>query len=260
MVVNFDYDITVVNVVAANRFLNQAMEMPVYRKHRSRWAVALKNTGKTFYHPGEEQILSDSLHPVLLPRGSDYSWICAEEGECLLIEFDALQTYDRLVSFQVSDSSFFRNAFLKIEKCLRLATPEAGLEARYLLSGLLLQLLRSAEKEYTSKEKQNRLSPAIRYLQEHYYDPAITNDHLAGLCGISTVYFRKSFEAVYGTSPIRYLNRLRTQKAKDLLSSDYGSIAQVAQSVGYASVYHFSKMFKTYTGLSPTQYVKALRK
>lgn len=260
MVVNFDYDITVVNVVAANRLQNRAMEAPVHRKRRPRWAVALKHTGKTLYHPGEDPILSDSLHPVLLPRGSDYSWICVEAGECLLIEFDALQELDRLVSFQVSDSSFIRNGFLKIEKCLRLSTPEARLEARYLLSGLLLQLLRSAEKEYTPKEKQNRLSPAVYYLQAHYFDTTITNDSLAALCGISTVYFRKSFEAVCGVSPIRYLNRLRTQKAKDLLSSDYGSIAQVAQSVGYASVYHFSKMFKTYTGLSPTQYVKTLRK
>ena len=260
MIVNFDYDITVVNVVAANRIQNRAMEVPVHRKHRPRWAVVLKHTGKTVYHPAGEQIPSDNLHPVILPRGSDYSWLCVEEGECLLIEFDALQDCSQVFGFQVSDSSFLRNGFLKIEKCLRLSTPEARLEARYLLSGLLLQLFRSSEREYSSKEKQNRLAPAIRYLQEHYYDPTVTNDRLAALCGISTVHFRKSFEAVYGISPIRYLNRLRTQKAKDLLSSDYGSVAQVAQSVGYASVYHFSKMFKTYTGLSPTQYVKTLRK
>ncbi len=260
MVINSDYDITVVNVMAANRFQNLAMDVPVYRKGRPRWAVALKRTGKTVYNPGENQVLSDSCHPVILPRGSDYSWLCVEAGECLLIEFEAMQDCDRLLSFRVADSSFFRNAFLKVEKCLRLSTPEAKLEARYLVSGLLLQLIRSSEKEYTPKEKQNRLSPAIRYLQERYFDPTITNDRLASLCGISTVYFRKSFEAVYGASPIRYLNNYRTQKAKDLLSSDYGSIAQVAQSVGYSSVYHFSKMFKTYTGLSPTQYVKALRK
>ena len=55
------------------------------------------------------------------------------------------------------------------------------------------------------------------------------------------------------------LHSLRMQRAKDILSSDYDSIAQVAESVGYSSVYHFSKMFRTYTGMSPSQYAKASR-
>ena len=104
------------------------------------------------------------------------------------------------------------------------------------------------------------LSPAVQYIAEHYFLPGITNDTLAKLCGISTVYFRKCFEVVYGLSPIRYLHEFRMQKSKDLLSSDYGSIGQVAESVGYNSVYHFSKMFRLYTGMSPSQYVAATKK
>ena len=77
---------------------------------------------------------------------------------------------------------------------------------------------------------------------------------------MSTVGFRKNFQATYGVSPIRYLHQYRIQKAKDLLSSDYGSITQVAESTGYSSVYHFSKMFSQYTGMSPTEYVKQSKK
>ena len=75
---------------------------------------------------------------------------------------------------------------------------------------------------------------------------------------MSTVYFRKTFMSVYGTSPIKYLNNLRINKAKAILMSDYDSIEQVALSVGYNSIYHFSKKFKLYTGRSPTEYVKNL--
>ena len=83
---------------------------------------------------------------------------------------------------------------------------------------------------------------------------------LAALCGISTVYFRKTFETVFGVSPIRYLHDLRIGKAKAILSGDYDSIRQVAESTGYSSVYHFSKMFKLYTGQSPSTYAKSIRK
>ena len=59
---------------------------------------------------------------------------------------------------------------------------------------------------------------------------------------------------------MKYLHNFRIQKAKAILRSDYESIEQVARSVGYNSIYHFSKMFKEYTGKSPTEYAKQNKK
>lgn len=260
MLVNSDFDITILKVVAANRLYNTPASGTVYRRNRKRWAVALKRSGKTYYTVNGTQVLSDSQHPVILPKGCSYSWRCVEEGECLIIEFDALQAQSHILSFTLTDNSFFINDFLKIQKMLPLSTPEAGLESVYSLYGLLLQLCKTVQKEYIPRDKPQLLRPALDYIAESYYLPDITNDRLAQLCGISTVYFRKCFEAVCGVSPIRYLHDFRIRKAKDLLSSDYGSIGQVAESVGYNGIYHFSKMFKLYTGMSPTEYAKVSRK
>lgn len=260
MLINSDFNITVLKVVAANRLYNTPAIGTVHRRSRKRWAVALKRSGKTYYTVNGRVVVSDSLHPVILPKGCAYSWRCVEEGECLLIEFDAVQEYEDILSFAVTDNSFFINDFLKIQKNLPVFTAEAKLEGVHRLYGLLLQLLKTTPKEYVPREKQQLLRPALEYISENYYLPNITNDRLAELCGISTVYFRKSFEVICGVSPIRYLHNFRIRKAKDLLLSDYGSISQVAESVGYNSLYHFSKMFKVYTGLSPTQYVKESRK
>ena len=82
--------ITVLKVVATNRLYNTPAVGIVQQRNRSRWAVALKTTGRTYYTQSGEKILSDSLHPVILPKGSTYSWQCVEAGECLLIEFEAL--------------------------------------------------------------------------------------------------------------------------------------------------------------------------
>lgn len=248
-----DFDITVQRVVAANRLYNYASENTVHQKNRKRWAVVLKNTGATYYWANDRQILSDKNHPVILPMGCAYSWKCVASGECLLIEFDAPKTNVEPLSFEVADSGFIVREFQAIQRCLASDAPTAALEARYRLYGLLLQLFKTA---YVPREKKDRLQSAMQHILSHYHDPTITNDSLAELCGMSTVYFRKSFEKTYGVSPIRYLHNYRLQKAKDLLRSDYGTIAQVAESTGYASVYHFSKMFKQYTGLSPSQYAQ----
>jgi len=87
--VNSDFEITVFKVVSANRLYNYISESTVRCKGRKRWAVALKSGGATYYTVDGVQILSDRFHPVILPKGSVYSWRCVEAGECLLIEFEA---------------------------------------------------------------------------------------------------------------------------------------------------------------------------
>ena len=252
-----DFDITVLEIRAANRLRNSPVDVATRHPDRSRWAVALKREGRTYYTVCGRDVLCDSLHPVILPKGCSYSWRCTEPGECLIIEFDAPQTRDDIFSFTLPDNAFFIDSFLDIQKNLHVSTPEARLLCRSKLYSLLLLLIQTASKAYVPKAKQLRLQPAVEHITENYFDPSITNDVLAQKCGMSTVYFRKCFEAVYSLSPIRYLHDFRIQRAKDLLASDYGSISQVAESVGYSSVYHFSKMFKSYTGLSPSQYAKS---
>ena len=250
-----DFEITVLKIFSANRLLKSPVGVTVQHPQRQRWALALKKEGRTYYTVGGKQIISDSQHPVLLPKGCSYSWICTEPGECLIVEFDAEQTCKEIIPFFVADNSFLLSGFGEIEQNLHNPAAASKMTCRYRLYSMLLRLMKNGG-DYASSEKQQRLQPAVNFICQHYFLPNITNDQLAQLCRMSTVYFRKTFESVYGLPPIRWLNEFRIQKAKDLLSSDYGTIAQVAESVGYSSVYHFSKMFKQYTTLSPSQYAK----
>jgi Transcriptional regulator containing an amidase domain and an AraC-type DNA-binding HTH domain len=74
---------------------------------------------------------------------------------------------------------------------------------------------------------------------------------------LSPVYISKIFKEETGESPINYLIKIRLEKAKDILQSkDSGSIKNIANQVGYEDVYHFSKLFKKYYGVSPLYYRK----
>ncbi len=252
--VNFVYNLKINKVISANRFKNSAVGVTTYRKNREFWAVVLKKKGKTIYTVNGETIISDSLHPVILPKGCSYSWKCIESGECLIIEFDAEGEENSVASFNINDNSTITNAFSKIEKSLNRQKQYYKLECYNYLYEILLFLAKSQKKEYFNRGKREILNPAFNYICENYFDGNITNTFLASLCGISTVYFRKTFESVYGVSPIKFLHNFRIKKAKDILLSDYESIEQVSLSVGYNSIYHFSKMFKQYTGVSPSEY------
>lgn len=176
-----------------------------------------------------------------------------------MIEFEAVETDRQIIGFELPDISLILHAYHKIERSLSLQKPDCQLQCMHQIYGILLCLARSVKREYISKDKYSILQPAIDYMAENYYDCNIINDQLAQLCGISTVYFRKSFEAAYGISPIKYLHNYRISKAKAMLLSDYGSINQVAESTGYSSIFHFSKMFRQYTGMSPSEFAKVSR-
>lgn len=247
-------------VISANRLLNVPIGVTTNRNNREHWAIVLKVNGKTIYTVNNERVLSDSLHPIILPKGCTYSWKCIEPGECIIIEFDAQSTETTFTSIEIKDNSIIINNFARIEKSLSRKNSYYNLECNYYLYEILIFLLKTIKFEHSHPKKHTALKPAIKYITENYYDSNITNEFLAELCGMSVVYFRKTFETVYGISPIKYLLNFRINKAKSILNSDYNTIEQVALSVGYNNIYHFSKMFKKYVGTNPSEYAKASRK
>ena len=259
MFVNSVINITVTGVAWALRLFDSPVGVTVKRTNRAKWAIALKISGKTIYNVKGKEIVCDSLHPVILPKGSSYSWKCTEPGVCLIIDFDAIEEYDDILKFSITDNTFFINAFSKIERSLTKQDTAHKLECNGILYGILTSLFKTLKDDYIPKDKRKLIQPAVDYMNEHYSNPDITNAELSAICGISTVYFRKTFETVYCVSPMKYLHNLRISKAKNMLLSDCESVKQVSESVGYNSIYHFSKMFKIYVGVSPTEYKKSSR-
>jgi len=252
-------DFTPVQVVSVTRKLKSSVGVTVRNRRRKYWGIAYKKEGETYYYQNGKQFLSDKNHVLLLPKDGNYAWECKKAGECILVDFEATGAREEIQSIFIGDGGELLTAFSKMERCMSPDNPAGELEAMQQLYGILVILTKAENKKYAPKDKQRRLEPAMDAILAHYSEPDITNESLARLCGMSVVYFRKCFESVYGVSPIRYLHHLRMDKAKGMLLSDYDSITQIAQSVGYGSIYHFSKMFRAYTGVSPSEYAKSSR-
>ena len=94
---------------------------------------------------------------------------------------------------------------------------------------------------------------AAAYLEEHYTDK-FSLDAIASTLYIDKIYLAKCFKQATGDTLLQYHNRLRCEEAKRLLSSTDLPIEEVSSQVGYVTPSHFSRLFRKYTNMSPTQY------
>ena len=252
--------LVVTRVVAVNKILYPA-RTSIYRKDRELWAVSVKVGGVSNYKSGGKSYRSDPDNIVVLPKGSSYTFDIVELGECYMIEFEVLGEHEgaEITSYPIKRKLDFLNSVINAERLWCFKKPAYDLACISVLYGILAKLKERELSAYISSEKYNLIAPALRYLEENYSDTDISNDKLAEISGISSVYFRKTFFSVFNLSPMRYVRMIRIEKAKDMLCGDYSSISTVSSDVGFESVYHFSKTFKKVTGYSPSEYAKIKR-
>ncbi|GIP44528.1 AraC family transcriptional regulator [Paenibacillus sp. J45TS6] len=74
--------------------------------------------------------------------------------------------------------------------------------------------------------------------------------------GISPNYGLEVFQKVYRMSPRKYLSDLKLQEAKILLQQPELSLKEIAHRLGYNNLSHFSRQFKRWTGINPSEYRK----
>lgn len=93
------------------------------------------------------------------------------------------------------------------------------------------------------------------YIEEHYMKEIKLRD-LATVAHVSESYLSVKFKREVGCSFTEYLIQFRVNKAKEMFRNRFTSCKEVALMVGYPDYAQFSKIFKKYTGQSPTEYIQ----
>lgn len=96
------------------------------------------------------------------------------------------------------------------------------------------------------------------YLAEHYREP-VSLASLSEALGVSVSQVKRVFRDQIGQSMVNYLTALRIGQAKRLIQEGRLNFTQIAESVGYDSIYYFSSLFKKQTGMTLTEYSKSLK-
>lgn len=124
-----------------------------------------------------------------------------------------------------------------------------------IITAVIYQLLGAA----CQRQRQRIVSHKYQYIREGIELMENNSDktlaEIAQICGVSEGYFRKLFREYSGENPIDFRQKHRIEKAKQLLLLDTHSIGEIAEELHFSDIYHFSKTFKKFTGISPQKYI-----
>ena len=120
----------------------------------------------------------------------------------------------------------------------------------------MIKILPAAE--FENATSQRRAEPvaiwkARKYIEEHA-DQELSLTKIAKIVNMNANYLSENFKQVTGTNFVEYVARTRFANACDLLRNSNARISEIAFAAGFQSLSQFNRVFKRFSGKSPTQY------
>ena len=215
-----------------------------YFKLNHKWVKREKGDIQV-YRPGERQ---------------EYTYYAKDKPEVFWIHFTGTDCEKLLSDYQINSCHIGENVLFKTlfqEIILELQLKKLGFEAY--IAGDFIKLLvsfnRTMSKEKYSSHTNFALDRLILELNQHY-NSSWSIEKMAEFCNLSPDYLSHLFKKEYRITPVKYLTRIRLDKAKDFLANGNLSISDIAYLVGYSDPLYFSRTFKKAEQISPQQYRK----
>ncbi|MDB5276557.1 MAG: AraC family transcriptional regulator [Ferruginibacter sp.] len=149
-----------------------------------------------------------------------------------------LQLYINSLTPYIGDAAKIEGSLLRI-KLLELLFCLASTDTQML--DLLLNLKKSYRPNITTVVEDNLLNP-------------LSINQLARLCGRSLSSFRRDFISTYNMPPSQWIRERRLRKAKEFLVTTRMTVTDICYTLGFENIAHFSRLFKSEFGHSPSEY------
>ena len=93
----------------------------------------------------------------------------------------------------------------------------------------------------------------VEFIEEHLAEE-ISLTALAELADLSLYHFARAFKQSFGAPPHRYHTARRIDRARNLLQRSALSVTQIGIQIGFRETSSFTRAFRKFTGLTPTEY------
>ncbi len=165
-------------------------------------------------------------------RDEDGELLSLTPEPCVVLSDDDAQVYSRLLPL-IED--------LRVRNALALK--------RHFFSFLSLVSPSVSEKRYAD----GRMGELLEYIEQNIADD-VSLPTLGAHFGMSASTLRRRFERELGMAPVEYINRLRVERAKELICTDEITNEMICEQVGFYDPSHFYKVFKRYAEMTPNEW------
>lgn len=195
---------------------------------------------------------------VYLPKGANYTFTPKQKGLVhALVNFDIYDVYGNLIELSSEPQMLVKNATKgykliidELIKCFMFRNFAGELRSSALVMQLISNMLDDINVKQMGYVGYERIIPAVTYIEQNCNADISTAD-LAEMCDMSESQLRRLFKEYSGSSPVEYRNRLRVEKAYQLLKNNFCNVTEAAESVGFNNIYYFSRLFKSVIGVAP---------
>ena len=239
------------NIMLAVRFMPKTDKWQA--KNRKSHIFGIELGGISVHYFGDKKYTLEKNDILFFNKKDDYSVDVLEKGESLSVHFT---TYEDIET----DSFVIKGGGTPemITLLERLVKENSSVGYDLKMSELFYRLCFLVEqaRKKTYSKKDSRMTLVKDYLDRKYREKDCL-EKASELSGVSRRRFNDLFKNSFGITPNRYIVKLKTEYAKQLLRVAELSVSEVSELCGFSDIYYFSKVFKSEYGISPSDYRKS---
>lgn len=255
-------ELTVTEIITADHITTANWSRPNPYPRPSNGLILLTE-GSIKYYFENETVTANAGDLLLFPKGLNYSGVKLKDEINSFFVVDFFTACDREVYdfplplvLKLNHYDEIKRRFSELVELYKNGGITRKLQCKSKLYELFSNIIYDCVGDDLCGGDIQKFGEITEYIRSNYADMSLAVPSVCKNFYVSESSLRRMFSKNCGMSPVKYINNIRINAAKNMLTYDNIPISDVALKCGFSSLYYFSRLFKRSTGLSPSEYRK----
>ena len=242
----YNFDGLSFQILTIDRFFHKKGIFDV--KARPYAAFSYRVSGKGMFEIGGKRLQSSPGDVLFLPADTPYR-VEYLGGESIVVHFSECNYLEaETVFFEQSETMA-----LRFQQLLEVWNERHSVNQA---KSIVYDILEKMANDQKNAMEHTAFADCVRYIDAHFCDPSLTVKRVCDVGFISASGLQRAFGEHFGISPKQYLNKLRMNRALELLMENALSVKEIAFACGFSDEKYFSRSFKRKYGYPPSHFFK----